>query len=250
MLPVVGETWDGILNDAYGQHVTAQDARAALDAARSGPLQEGSVGGGTGMIAFGFKAGTGTASRVVDHPLGRFTLGALVQANFGRRHQLRVAGVPVGRELRAPLPRLPRSSAPTGGRLDPGPQGDGSIVVVLATDAPLLPSQLGPLAKRASLGLGRVGSIAATSSGDLFLAFSTTNRSRYDARRLRRFDALPTETLDPLFEATVESVEEAIVNALVAARPMTGFGGASLPALPHEGLQAVLARFGRRSDRS
>ena len=248
--PVVSETWDGLLNDAYGQHLTAEDAWAALDSARSGPVPEGSVGGGTGMISFGFKAGTGTASRVVEHPLGRFALGALVQTNFGRRHQLRIAGVPVGRELQAPVPRLPRSATPTGDRLDPGPQGDGSIVVILATDAPLLPSQLGPLAKRASLGLGRVGSIAATSSGDLFLAFSTANRSRYGARRLRRFDALPTETLDPLFEATVESVEEAIVNALVAARPMTGYGRAYLPALPHPALQAALARFGRLSERS
>jgi L-aminopeptidase/D-esterase-like protein len=248
--PVVSETWDGILNDAYGQHLAAADAWAALDQAATGPLPEGSVGGGTGMISFGFKAGTGSASRVVAHPLGRFTLGALVQANFGRRHQLRIAGVPVGREMTAPLPRLPRAAAPPRDRLDPGPHGDGSIVVVLATDAPLLPSQLGPLAKRASLGLGRVGSIAATSSGDLFLAFSTANRSRYGARRLRRFDALPTESLDPLFEATVESVEEAIVNALVAARPMKGFGGASLPALPHDALQATLARFGRWNDRS
>lgn len=250
--PVVSETWDGLLNDVYGQHVTAEDAWAALDAARSGPVQEGSVGGGTGMIAFGFKAGTGSASRIVDHPEGRFTLGVLVQANFGRRPQLRVAGVPVGRELPTPAPRLPRSAWPTRERardpLDPGPTGDGSIVVVIATDAPMLPSQLGPLATRASLGLGRVGSIAATSSGDLFLAFSTATRSRYGARRTRRIEALPTETLDPLFEATVQGVEEAIVNALVAAQPMTGFGGAYLPALPHDALQATLRRYGPSPD--
>jgi L-aminopeptidase/D-esterase-like protein len=252
--PVVSETWDGLLNDAYGQHVTAEDAWAALDAARTGPLGEGSVGGGTGMIAFGFKAGTGTASRIVAHAEGRFTLGALVQANFGRRHQLRIAGVPVGRELPTPVARLPRSARPANDgrrdRLDPGPPGDGSIVAVIATDAPLLPSQLGPLAKRASLGLGRVGSIAATSSGDLFLAVSTATRSRYGARRTRRLEALPTETLDPLFEATVEAVEEAIVNALVAAEPMTGFGGAYLPALPHDALRATLRRYGRSLDPS
>ena len=244
--PVVAETWDGRLSDVYAQRVRAQDAFRALDDATSGPVQEGSLGGGTGMTSFGFAAGIGTASRRVAHPLGRFALGALVQANFGRRHQLRVAGVPVGRALPEPAPEVPAGPqrTPTS-ELDPGPEGDGSIVVVLATDAPMLPSQLTPLAKRASLGLGRVGSIAATSSGDLFLAFSTANRSRYAEAGLRRFAALPTESLDPLFEAAVQAVEEAIVNALVAATSRTGVHGARYPALPHAALQATLRRFGR-----
>jgi len=244
--PVVAETWDGRLSDVYAQRVRAEDAWSALDDATSGPVDEGSVGGGTGMTSFGFAAGIGTASRRVAHPLGRFALGALVQANFGRRHQLRVAGVPVGRALPEPAPETPagQERSPTS-ELDPGPEGDGSIVVVLATDAPMLPSQLTPLAKRASLGLGRVGSIAATSSGDLFLAFSTANRSRYAEAGLRRFAALPTESLDPLFEAAVQTVEEAIVNALVAATSRTGVRGARYPALPHAALQATLRRFGR-----
>lgn len=245
--PVVSETWDGRLNDIYGQHVTARDAFAALEAARSGPVAEGGVGGGTGSIAFELKAGTGTASRRVEHAQGPFVLGALVQANFGRRRQLRIAGVPLGRELHEPLPHLLRPGESAEAE-PPGPanvHGDGSIVVVIASDAPLLPSQLGPLAARASLALGRVGSIAATSSGDLFLAFSTTVRSRYGEHGRRRFEVLATESLDPLFEATVEAVEEAIVNALVAATPTTGYGGLHVPALPHDELRAVLRRYGR-----
>ena len=238
--PVVSETWDGRLNDVYGQHLTAHDAFAALDAAHGGPVGEGNVGGGTGMIAFDWKAGTGTASRRVAHEEGSFLLGALVQANFGRRPQLRIAGVPVGRELPEPHPRVLGSAG--------DPHGDGSIVVVIATDAPLLPSQLGPLAKRASLALGRVGSIAATSSGDLFLALSTSVRSRFGERTRRRFEVLATESLDPLFAASVEAVEEAIVNALVAAEPMTGHGGLHVPALPHAALRSVLRRYGRLGD--
>lgn len=240
--PVVSETWDGRLNDAYGQHIRPADAFAALDTARSGPVDEGNVGGGTGMIAFDFKAGTGTASRLVDHPEGRFVVAAMVQANFGRRRQLRIAGVPVGRELTEPLPRFPQNAPHA------NVHGDGSIVAILATDAPLLPSHLGPLAKRATLGLGRVGSIAATSSGDLFLAFSTTVRSRYGDLGRRRFDVLATESLDPLFEAAVQTVEESIVNALVAAAPMTGIGGAFFPSIPHARLCDVLARYGRWND--
>ncbi|NBC95987.1 MAG: S58 family peptidase [Deinococcus-Thermus bacterium] len=237
--PVVSETWDGRLNDVYGQHVGAEDAWRALDDAERGPVAEGAVGGGTGMTAFGFKAGIGTASREVDHPLGGFVLGALVQANFGRREHLRVAGVPVGREL--PEPRPVEPSATVG----PMPHGDGSIVVVLGTDAPLLPSQTRSLAKRASLGLGRVGSVAAPSSGDLFLAFSTANRARYGGAEVRQFEALPTESLEPLYEAAVEAVEEAIVGSLVAAETMTGVGGARYPALPTDALREVLGRYGR-----
>jgi L-aminopeptidase/D-esterase-like protein len=237
--PVVSETWDGRLNDVYGQHVRAEDAWRALDEAARGPVAEGNVGGGTGMTAFGFKAGIGTASREVDHPLGGFLLGALVQANFGRREQLRIAGAPVGRELEEPRPVEP--SADVG----PVPHGDGSIVAILATDAPLLPSQTRALAKRASLGLGRVGSVAAPSSGDLFLSFSTANRARYGGEAIRQFEALPTESLEPLYEAAVEVVEEAIVGSLLAAESMTGVGGALFPALPADALLAALRGYGR-----
>jgi L-aminopeptidase/D-esterase-like protein len=191
------------------------------------------------MISFGFKSGTGTASRVEDVAGRRITTGVLVQSNFGRREHLTIAGAPVGLEIDAPGVRDPDPAQA------PGPHGDGSIVVVVATDAPLLPFQLRAVAARASLGLGRVGSVAAPSSGDLFLAFSTTNRSRYDATSERRFVSLPTESLEPLYAAVVDATEEAIVNALVAARPMEGVGGAFAPALPHDALRDALARFGR-----
>lgn len=246
--PVVAETWDGRLSDVYGQHLRAEDAWRALDDATSGPVAEGGVGGGTGATSFGFKAGIGTSSRRVAHPAGRFVLGALVQANFGTRRQLRIAGAPVGRELREPVPFDPQAAEAMPGAAASDPNGDGSIVVVMATDAPLLPSQATALAKRASLGLGRVGSIAAPSSGDLFLAFSTANRSRYGERGVRRFASLPTESLDPLWQAAVDAVEEAIVNALVAAETMTGVGGATFPALPHEALRATLRRYGRSTE--
>ena len=233
-LPVVGETWDGKLNDVYGLHVTKADARRALEEAAPGPVAEGSVGGGTGMTAYEFKAGIGTASRVVATPFGEYTLGVLVQANYGKRHQLRVAGLPVGRDMAEPLP-------PHGG----AERGDGSIIVVVATDAPLLPSQTRPLAKRAALGLARNGSIASHTSGDLFLALSTAQGVSYGAPGLRNLEFVPTEGLDPFFAAAVEATEEAIVNALVAAEPMTGVGGAHYPALPHERLREILRRHGR-----
>lgn len=247
--PVVAETWDGRLSDVYGQHLVAEDAWHALDAAASGPVAEGSVGGGTGATSFGFKAGIGTASRRVAHPSGRFVLGALVQANFGTRRQLRIAGAPVGRHLREPVPFDPQAAEATPGAAASDPNGDGSIVVVLATDAPLLPQQTTALAKRASLGLGRVGSIAAPSSGDLFLAFSAANRSRYGERGVRSYASLPTESLDPLWQAAVDAVEEAIVNALLAAETMTGLGGATFPALPHDALRDLLERYGRTAER-
>lgn len=232
--PVVAETWDGRLSDVYGFHVGRDHAYEALDGATSGPVAEGSVGGGTGMTSYDFKAGTGTASRVVASAAGNRTLGVLVQANFGKRHQLRIAGVPVGREIPEPMPS---EGAP--------PRGDGSIIVIIATDAPLLPSQLTPLAKRASLGLGRNGSIASTTSGDIFLALSTANRFRYGSEDLRTLTSVPTEGLDPFFEATVEATEEAIVNALVAAEPMHGHGGSWFPSLPHDRLRDVLRAHGR-----
>lgn len=232
--PVVAETWDGRLNDVYGFHVSADDAFRALDGARGGAVAEGSVGGGTGMTSFELKAGIGTASRTVRIGSGRYVLGVLVQANFGQRHQLRIAGVPVGRQLPDPRP-VPAA----------GSHGDGSVIAMVATDAPLLPSQARPVAKRASLGLARCGSIASTSSGDLFLAFSTGNRFDYGQEALRTFTSVPTEALDPIFAATVEATEEAIVNALVAAQPMHGHGGSWFPALPHARLKELLRAYGR-----
>lgn len=236
--PLVSETWDGELNDIYGFPVTEEHVREALDEAASGPVAEGSVGGGTGMTCYDFKAGIGTASRRVEIGDDVHHVGILVQANYGRRHQLRIAGVPVGRELDepAPLRRTPK-------------RGDGSIVVLVATDAPLLPTQLRAVAKRASLGLGRNGSIAANTSGDLFLAFSTANRHAYGAASPGSFAFVPTERIDPVFTATVEATEEAIVNALVAADTMTGVYGTRFPGVPIERLLDVLRRYGRAEDR-
>jgi len=229
-LPVVAETWDGELNDIYGRHIRKEHAFAALDGAASGPVAEGAVGGGTGMIAFGFKAGIGTASRLLAAKDGGFTVGVLVQANFGRRHQLRIAGLPVGQEL----PADPRHGKET-----------GSIIGILATDAPMLPHQLKALARRAALGMARTGGVGGDSSGDLFLAFSTANPRAGDAQGLVSLTMLPNELLDPLYEAAVGAAEEAIVNALVAGRTMTGFRGHQAPGLPLPELRAILARHGR-----
>jgi D-aminopeptidase len=225
-LPVVAETWDGYLNDIYGGHVRPEHAAASLEAARGGAPAEGNVGGGTGLICFEWKGGIGTASRRLSTTDGGHTLGVLVQANFGRRHQLRVAGVPVGRELRQGLLYS---------------KEQGSIIVIVATDAPLLPHQLARLARRAGLGVGRTGGVAGNGSGDLFLAFSTASVDE-SAEGLRRASFLAESRLDPLFEATVGATEEAIVNALVAARTLSGRGGREVLALPHDALRDVLRR--------
>jgi D-aminopeptidase len=233
-LPVVAETWDGFLNDINGFFVTPKDVVAALDGARGGPVAEGNVGGGTGMVCYGFKGGIGTASRRLPPEAGGYTVGVLVQANYGRRPQLLIAGVPVGHEIPDLLPERPQKPA---GR-------SGSIVAVVATDAPLLPHQLARLARRVPLGLGRLGSISTDSSGDLFLAFSTA-RPASGTDPLETWQAVPNARLDPLFAATVQAVEEAVVNALVAARTMTGNRGHTVHALPHDRLRAVLAKYGR-----
>ncbi|HET6897040.1 MAG TPA: P1 family peptidase [Vicinamibacteria bacterium] len=229
-LPIVAETWDGTLNDIYDPHVRPEHLAAALDSAASGPVAEGNVGGGTGMICYGFKGGIGTASRVVSREQGGYTVGVLVQANHGRRHQLLVAGVPVGEEIR-------EGAAP----------GDemGSILIVVATDAPVLPHQLARLARRAALGLARTGAVAGNGSGDLCLAFSTANPQAGNSEGLAALTMLPNDRMDALFEATVGATEEAIVNALVAARTMTGFRGRTVTALPHDRLRAILQRHGR-----
>jgi L-aminopeptidase/D-esterase-like protein len=229
--PVVAETYD-VLNDILGQHVTRADAFAALNAARGGPVAEGSVGGGTGMIAHDFKAGIGTSSRLL--PSGH-VLGVLVQANYGGRDRFMVAGVPVGREITDLQPNYDVLAR-------------GSIIVVVATDAPLLPQQLQRLAERVPLAIGRMGGLGGNSSGDIFLAFSTGNPGAWGARPQATLAALPNDAVGPLFEATVEATEEAILNAMVAARTMTGRDSLVVHALPHDRLQAALRKYGRYVD--
>jgi L-aminopeptidase/D-esterase-like protein len=236
-LPVVAETWDGHLNDIYGMHVRPEHVVQAIDGARPGPVVEGNVGGGTGMICYEFKGGIGTASRVLTVTDGGYTLGVLVQANFGRRHQLLVAGLPVGRELTSDLVYTRRRGSET--------TENGSIIIVVATDAPLLPHQLKRLARRAALGLARTGSVAGNGSGDLFVAFSTANPRVGDAKGTVPLAMFPNDRMGPLFEAAVGATEEAIVNALVAARTMTGFEGHRVVALPHDRVREILRRHGR-----
>jgi D-aminopeptidase len=230
-LPVVAETWDGYLNDINGFHVKAEDADAAMRDAHGGPIAEGSVGGGTGMICFEFKGGTGTASRQLPERLGAYTVGVLVQCNFGVRHLLRIAGAPVGYEI---------TGHPVWG------DDTGSIIVVAATDAPLLPSQMKRIAKRVTLGLGRLGSISGDGSGDIFIAFSTANAGAgLEQKKNVDVQMTPNGRMDALFEATVQATEEAVVNALVAAKTMTGADGHSVEALPHDRLREVLKKYNR-----
>jgi L-aminopeptidase/D-esterase-like protein len=229
-LPVVAETYDGFLNDINGFHVKREHAVEALEKASSGPVEEGAVGGGTGMICYGFKGGIGTSSRVVE---GGLTVAALVQANFGGRPELTIAGVPVGVEL-ASVP-TPRDEE----------QALGSIIIVIATDAPLLPHQLKRLARRASLGLARTGATSGNGSGDIFIAFSTANPAAASATAASAVTFLPNDELNPVFRATVESVEEAIVNALVAGRTMTGVDGHRVEGLPHDELRRLLGKYNR-----
>ena len=242
-LPVAAETYDGYLNDINGGHVTAAETIAAIEGAADGPLEEGSVGGGTGMIAFEFKAGSGTASRRVRDGERVHTIGAFVQANFGRRPNLIVRGHRVGREapVSPTLPGVVRSGSASW--LDARPPEKSSIIGVLATDAPLLPHQLGRLARRMPLGVAWTGGLAYHSSGDLFLAFSTANRETLVSREPgpRQVEFLPDDRLNPLFDATVQVVEEAILNALVAAEPMEGRDGRFVPALPHDLVRRLFA---------
>jgi D-aminopeptidase len=236
-LPVVAETYDGFLNDINGFHVKREHVFAALESARGGPVAEGNVGGGTGMRLHGFKGGVGTASRVVAAENGGYTVGVLVQANYGRREQLKIAGVPVGREITDLLP--------TQG----GGEEDGSIIIVVATDAPLLPHQLRRLVKRTALGLAVVGGIGENTSGDIFLAFSTANAAAAQKTGVATATMLPNERISPLFGATVQATEEAIINALVAAETMTGINGNTVHAIPHERLREVLKKYGRLIER-
>jgi len=235
-LPIVAETWDGHLNDINGFHVRAAHVDAALESAAAGPVEEGNVGGGTGMICHEFKCGIGTASRRVPFGTREHIVGALVQANYGMRDSLRIAGIPVGSHLREH--RVYSEDDPTAGET-------GSIIVVIATDAPLLPNQLKRIAKRAGMGLARMGSFAGNGSGDIFIAFSTANAAAVRGAPLALAEFIDNGQLDALFEATVQATEEAIVNAMIAARDMEGTEGRYAKALPHADLIALLSHYGR-----
>ncbi len=229
-LPVVAETWDGELNDINGFHVKPEHVFHALDTAKSGPVEEGSVGGGTGMICNEFKGGIGTSSRVLDARYGGYTVGVLVQCNYGSRSQLRIAGVPVGREI---------------GEHTVRDDDVGSIIVVVATDAPLIPTQLKRVARRVSLGLGRDGSFSGDGSGDIFIAFSTANPGVAEPKGLHQLTMLPNQRLNPIFLATVQATEEAVVNAMVAAKTMKGINDVEVIGLPHDRLREVLKKYNR-----
>jgi D-aminopeptidase len=268
--PVAAETADSTLNDIKGQHVTAQDTWDALNSASGGPLREGNVGGGTGMICNGFKGGTGTSSRLLDAAQGGYTVGVLVQCNYGRREQLRVAGIAVAREMNLKKPCVAKlldppvldhdgNSVPVcDSRVattaeDVRKQEQGSIIVIVATDAPLTPDQLKRLARRVSVGLGRLGAIESDGSGDIFLAFSTANPGADEGNSAEppftgpnaAIQRMQSWKMNPMFTAVIEATEEAIINALIAAKTMTGADYWTVPALPHDQLQQVLRKHGQ-----
>jgi D-aminopeptidase len=235
-LPVVAETWDGWLNDINGFHVKPEHAFHAIDSAQAGAVEEGSVGGGTGMICNGYKGGIGTASRRLEAKDGGYTVGVLVQCNYGSRQNLRIAGIPVGREIPSEDPYAYQPSEIS---------ERGSIIVVVATDAPVLSHQLKRLARRVSLGLGRNGSISGDGSGDIFIAFSTANPHADGGKSVTDLKFLPNDALDPIFAATVQATEEAIVNAMIAAQTMTGIENHKVTAIPHDKLRDVLKKYNR-----
>jgi L-aminopeptidase/D-esterase-like protein len=235
-LPVVAETWDGWLNDINGFHVKPEHVFHAIDSAHGGAVEEGNVGGGTGMICNEFKGGIGTSSRKLAEKAGGYTVGVLVQCNYGVRPNLRIAGVPVGKEI----PEDPAYATASFSESD-----RGSIIVVVATDAPLVSHQLKRLARRISLGLGRNGSISGNGSGDIFIAFSTANPGAAAADHVVDLKMLPNDKIEPLFAATVQATEEAIINAMVAAETMTGINDHKVIALPHDKLRAVLKKYNR-----
>ena len=261
-LPVVAETFDGLLNDVNGFHVRREHALSALNGARGGSVTEGSVGGGTGMVCFGFKGGIGTASRKLDATAGGYTVGVLVQCNAGRRRELRVGGAPVGREISditpcRSAPAITPSGFAAGMRAcdagvataqDERREGMGSIIIVVATDAPLLPHQLRRLAIRSALGLGVTGGKGENSSGDIIVAFSTANPRAARDTTVVQPTMLPNDRINPVFYAAVQATEEAIVNALVAAETMTGVDGVRVYALPHERFRASLKKYNRLAE--
>jgi len=232
--PIVAETYDGFLNDINGFHVKPADVDSALDSAASGRVAEGNVGGGTGMVCYGFKGGIGTASRKIS---GGYTVGALVQCNCGSRRQLRIGGLPVGAEIDAPQPRASLQQ--------PYREDVGSIIIVVATDAPLLPHQTQRLARRATMGLARTGATSGNGSGDIFIAFSTGNPNVAAAKAPVNVSMMPNDAINPVFEGVVQAVEEAIINAMVGADTLKGNNGNTVTALPHEKLREVLRKYNR-----
>ncbi len=235
-LPVVAETWDGWLNDINGFHVKPEHAFHAIDSAHTGAVEEGAVGGGTGMVCNGFKGGIGTSSRKLEAKDGGYTVGILVQCNYGSKNNLRIAGISAGREIAADDPYAGT----------PFVNDDhGSIIVVIATDAPLIAHQLKRLARRVSLGLGRNGSVSGNGSGDIFIAFSTANPSAGAVGHVVDLKMLPNEKIEPVFAATVQATEEAIINAMIAAETMTGIENHKVIALPHDQLRAILRKYNR-----
>ncbi len=235
--PVVAETYDGYLNDINGFHVKPEDVAAALESAESGRVPEGNVGGGTGMVCYGFKGGIGSSSRKLTVAQGGYTVGALVQCNCGSRGQLRIGGLPVGQELTA--------NPPVASVNHPYREDTGSIIIVVATDAPLLPHQTKRLARRATMGLARTGATSGNGSGDIFIAFSTGNMGAAAATQEVDVAMLPNDRLNAVFEAAVQATEEAIVNAMIGAETMTGVNGHTVTALPHDRLREVLKKYNR-----
>lgn len=241
--PVVGETYDGFLNDIYGFHVKEEHVLEAIENASSGKIAEGNVGGGTGMMCLGFKGGTGTASREITINDTNYVLGVLVQANFGSKQNLTIAGVPVGEELKD-IPGYKYKGPPQSNRKE----GDGSIIVIVATDAPLLPHQLKRIAQRVPLGVGIVGGRGENGSGDIFLAFSTANEGAFSRNNTSNVITLPNDRINQLFEATTQAVEEAIINAMIAAETMEGINGNKSYAIPHDLLIEALKKYNRISE--
>jgi D-aminopeptidase len=236
--PVVAETWDGIMNDIYGFQVKESNAYEALNTAAPGPIKEGNVGGGTGMLCLGFKGGTGTASRIITINNKNYTVGVLVQSNFGRKKNLTIAGIPVGMELKDTL-----NYEIHGGAQSKRQEGDGSIIVIVATDAPLLPHQLKRIAARVAIGVGKVGGRGENGSGDIFLAFSTANSEAFNRKDSTQVEMLSNDQINPLFEGTVQAVEEAIINAMVAADTIDGVNGNKAYALPHDAVIRILKKY-------
>jgi L-aminopeptidase/D-esterase-like protein len=241
--PVVAETYDGMFNDINGQHVKKEHVFKALNEAKSGSVDEGGVGGGTGMMCYGFKGGIGTSSRVLDNASGGYTVGVLVQANHGGRRQLTISGVPVGEELKDTL--RPIFDPPTGAK-HAGPQNEiGSIIIILATDAPLLPDQLKRLAQRIPLGMHRTGGVGGNGSGDIFLTFSTANKNAFNNTTAQQVTTLPNEQMNALFDATIQATEEAIINALFAGKTITGINGNTVYGLPRKRVVDILKKYNR-----
>lgn len=241
--PLTAETYDGLLNDINGFHVKKEDAWMALDSARSGAVAEGAVGGGTGMICHGFKGGIGTSSRVIDKQYGGYTVGVLVQANYGNRSQLTIAGVPVGKELHDTLPNV--FNGVTINQKNDVNMEMGSIIVIVATDAPLLPHQLKRIAQRVQLGIARCGGIGGNGSGDIFLAFSTANKDAFNREAETNVKLYPNDNIGVLFNATIQATEEAIINALFAGKTMVGINNNTVYELPKEAVIRILKKYNR-----